>query len=127
MAVAFRVETSEESPASVPPHALLDISSSGIRIRSVKAVPSGETVEIRFPDIDPDFVARARVVWCEPRDEAEFDLGLRLEGESSDYERIFTWIQEIEKYRQTVEDLRGQPVAPADAARQWLSRFGHSV
>ncbi len=127
MPVGFRVESAGDQSPSILPHELKDISSSGIRIRSGSAVPPGECVEIRFPDIDPVFVARGSVVWCQARERAEFDLGLQLEGDASDYEEFFTRVQEIEKYRQTVEDLRGLPIAPEDAARQWLSKFASFI
>lgn len=94
---------------------------------SAEAIAPGQCVEVRFPDIDPVFVARGKAIWCERRENADFEIGLQLDEETSAFEAVCTRIQEIEKYRKTVEDLRGQSLAPEDAARQWFSKFGSSV
>lgn len=126
VSVAFRVEGADRTSQQARLHALRDISPSGLRITSEEAIAPGQRVEVRFPDIDPVFLARATTVWCERRDD-EFEIGLQLDADSPDYEAVCTRIQEIEKYRKTVEDLRGQELAPEDAARQWFSKFGSSV
>lgn len=125
--VRFRVEASQNR-RPLDSRALRDISTAGLRIHSGEAVSKGQAVEVRFPDIDPSFVARGQVIWCSKRETKGFDIGVRFsDSGTSEYERMCTRIREIETFRRTVEDLRGSEFAPEDAARQWLSKFSTSV
>lgn len=126
-AATFRLEASGTDTHPAESHALRDISAAGMRMTSSEPLAVGQIVDIRFPDVDAEFVAQGTVIWCEQRGEHHYEIGLHFDEKAPEYEQLCTRVREIEKYRRTVEDLRGSPLPPEEAARQWNNRFGSLV
>jgi hypothetical protein len=124
----YRVEAAILDDHALDVKSAHDFSLSGFRFTSGEPVPKGKVVEVRFPDIDPSFTARGRVVRCSSREGRGFDIGLHFADDTApEYERLWTRIREVETYRRTIEDLRGQPVPFNAALREWLEKFGKSI
>lgn len=126
-AATFRLEASGGDAQPGESHALRDISAAGMRMTSAEPLAIGQIVDIRFPDVDAEFVAQGKVIWCEQREPDHYEIGLHFDENAPEYEQLCTRVREIEKYRRTVEDLRGSPLPPEEAARQWNHRFGSLV
>ncbi|MEY8879476.1 MAG: PilZ domain-containing protein [Leptothrix sp. (in: b-proteobacteria)] len=109
-----------------------DISVGGLALRSARAVAPGTPVEVRIPFVEPAFEARARVVWCRPRQEAGYDLGVTfLDAEDAYLARMVEQICHIEDYRRSVWRNEGRQLDPEQAAAEWIARYaaqfpGHS-
>jgi len=85
----------------------------------------GDVIELTFPDIDPEFIIRGRVVWCTTLEGGGFEAGVEFDsGFSPLQDRIFDRIREIETYRQTVADVEGRRLSAEAAAKEWLLNFG---
>lgn len=121
----FRVELAPLGEAKALTEDMRDFSTTGVRLGSPEPVPKGSRFELSIPDVARDYVLGGEVVWCRPEADGRYDLGIRfapLDFPIGD--RICTRIREIETYRRTIEDVRHRPVSPAEAAREWSTKFG---
>ena len=72
----------DEHAESVSQEHLHDISAGGLSFTSTHALTAGSLINIRISNVEPDFVARAQVVWCRSEGDS-FVIGVAF-TESSD-------------------------------------------
>lgn len=88
----------------------------------------GKRIGVRLPGLGPAVLTEGTVVWCTNHQGRSWEIGVRFDpNRPGDADRLYTQVREIETYRQTVADIEGRKLGPADAAREWQDRFGDKV
>lgn len=98
----------------------VNVSFGGLAFVSEDPVPTGTTVEIRIPEVEPPFEARARVVHCEA-EAAGFCVGVQfLDAADAFRVRMVEQVCAIERYRQEVLEREGRTLSTQEAATEWI-------
>jgi hypothetical protein len=101
----------------------VNVSEGGISFVSDVDYPLGSVIELRIPEVDPPFEARARVMWTNPED-GRFCIGVGfLDATDAFRARMVEQVCSIERYRREVEEREGRALTPAAAAAEWIARY----
>mgnify|MGYP006281993117 CR=1 FL=1 len=121
-------------PAHVPIHVtsirppgeshVADVSHGGLAFTCIDPLSPGAEIEIRIPDVDASFRARARVAWCRPADGGHRVGVCFLDPEDAFRSRMVEQLCAIESYRREVLQREGRVLSGNEAAREWIERFG---
>ena len=121
---SFRVEVALPRSKSVGARSLKNINAVGLGFHSYEPLDTGQSVEVLVPDIDPKTPTQGSIVWCHGTEGGTFEMGVKfLDPFGPTNDRIFSGVREIETYRQTVRDVRGEFLSPEAAAREWLDKY----
>ncbi len=103
-----------------------DVSHGGLSFLLEDDLAIGSTLDLRMPDVDPPFEARARVVWS--RREADgYCIGVAfLDADDAFRARMVEQVSAIERYRREVREREGRDLDPEAAAREWIGRYAGS-
>lgn len=114
---------SEVVQPGAPVHTL-DISQGGLAVACERALSPGTLVEIRIPCVQPPFLGRARVAWCQRHEIDGFELGVTfLDDDDAFRARMVEQVCHIEDYRQSVLRLEGRALGLDEAALEWIGKF----
>jgi hypothetical protein len=101
----------------------LDISEGGLSFVFPDEVPLGTIVQVGIDDVDPPFVANARVVWSRPEDD-EWCIGVEFLDPSDSFRaRMVEQVCAIEQYVRKVEEEEGRKLSRSEGAREWIARY----
>ena len=116
----------DEHAESVSQEHLHDISAGGLSFTSAHALTAGSLINIRISNVEPDFVARAQVVWCRSEGDS-FVIGVAF-TESSDLFRArrVEQVCHIEQYKAEVLAAEGRVIDGEEAAREWIQKFARA-
>lgn len=112
--------------ADVTPGAAMqadDVSYGGLSFTCRERHRPGAEIEIRIPDVDAGFHARARVVWCRST-KAGYRVGVRfLDPDDAFRSRMVEQLCAIEAYRRKVRETEGRELSGEQAAAEWIARY----
>ncbi|HEV2146846.1 MAG TPA: PilZ domain-containing protein [Longimicrobiaceae bacterium] len=98
----------------------VNVSFGGLAFVSDDPAVLGTTVEIRIPEVEPPFEARARVVHCEPEAD-HYCVGVQfLDASDAFRARMVEQVCSIERYRREVRETEGRELSRAEAASEWI-------
>ncbi|VAW83001.1 hypothetical protein MNBD_GAMMA13-1250 [hydrothermal vent metagenome] len=102
---------------------LNDISAGGLSFNSTRALKAGSQITIRITNVEPDFIARAQVVWCRAEG-GGFVIGVTF-ADSSDLfrARMVEQVCHIEHYKAEVLAAEGRQIDGEQAAQEWIQKF----
>ena len=113
----------DEQDAGITQERLNDISKGGLSFSSANELSPGRVITIRFSCIQPDFEARAQVVWCH-REAGGYVIGAVFKGSSELYRvRMIEQICHIRHYRADVLATEGRQLDGEQAASEWIHKF----
>ncbi len=106
-------------------HSLKDVSEGGLCFYTDHALPSGTLIHISIPIDDNRYEEDCIVMWSK-QVEKGFLTGVRFKDSASAFRaRMMEQVCYIEQYRK--EQLKqGRPLQWAEAAREWIEKFGAS-
>lgn len=117
------IEIRADPSTAGTPAQMHDLSVGGLAVRSRIAVAPGARVEVRIAQVQPVFLAPARVAWCRPHEDEGFELGVTfLDAEVAFLARMVEQVCHIEDYRQSVRRTEGRVLNSDEAAREWIDR-----
>jgi PilZ domain len=100
-----------------------DVSFGGLAFFSDLCLDSGTTVEVRIPDVEPAFEARAQVAWCKEEDD-HYAVGVRFLDPSDAFRaRMVEQVCSIESYRREVREREGRTLTGEEAAHEWIRKY----
>lgn len=100
-----------------------NVSEGGLAFVSDACLDAEGTIEVRIPEVDPPFEARARVVWCRPEG-ARYLVGVQFMDASDAFRaRMVEQVCTIEKYRRDVRVQEGRELNAQEAAAEWIQKF----
>ena len=115
----------DKQDAGVSQERLNDISKGGLSFSSAKELSPGRLITIRFSCVQPDFEARAQVVWCH-REAGGYVIGVVFKESSELYRvRMIEQICHIRQYRADVLATEGRQLDGEQAASEWIHKFAH--
>ena len=115
-----QVETHEHLTES-----LVNVSLGGLSFHSTERINIGKLLNLRIPFVEPEFITTAKVVWCE-YSENNYEIGVELLDKEDAYRtRMVEQVCHIEHYKREIEALEGRQLSGADAAVEWIEKFGH--
>ena len=98
----------------------VNVSFGGLAFESEDPVEPGTTIEVRIPEVEPPFEARARVVHCEPEAD-HYCIGVEfLDAGDAFRARMVEQVCSIERYRREVRDTEGRELSREEAATEWI-------
>ena len=98
----------------------------GLAFRCDGTLELGTVVHLRIPNVDPEFEADAKVVWC-TCDGKHSELGVEFLASGDAYKaRMVEQVCHIENYRQQVLNAEGRSLSPEEAAAEWVGKFAAS-
>lgn len=120
--VPLEITPADESVSS--PAEAVNLSHGGLAFQVERCPSVGELLHLRIPSVDPPFEATVRVAWCRPEG-ASFLVGASFLDEKDAFRgRMVQQVCTIENYRREVEEREGRELSSADAAAEWIERFG---
>jgi hypothetical protein len=122
--IPIEYQADEQGPGVSVEH-LNDISNGGLSFTSATQLSPGTVLTVRISHIQPDFEARAQVVWCQPEGDG-YVVGVAF-IESGDLFRVrmVEQICHIEHYKAEVLANEGRRLDGEQAAREWIQKFAH--
>lgn len=97
----------------------------GLAFDAAEPEKPGTQLLLRFPSLDPDFRAPARVAWCEATDTG-YCIGVTfLDTEDAFRSRMLEQISAIKTYRSEVHQDDGKALTDNEAAREWIRQIGN--
>lgn len=112
--------------ASVSPGTAMqadDVSYGGLSFTCRERHRAGTEIEIRIPDVDAGFHARARVAWCRST-KTGYRVGVRfLDPDDAFRSRMVEQLCAIEAYRRKVHETEGRELSGEQAAAEWIARY----
>ncbi len=104
---------------------LVNVSIGGLSFHSLEPLLIGKLLNIKISFVEPEFKAAAKVVWCE-YSENNFEIGVELLDKEDAYRvRMVEQVCHIEHYKREVEAVEGRQLSGAEAAEEWIAKFGH--
>lgn len=104
---------------------LVNVSLGGLLFHSNERMNIGKLLKIKIPFVEPEFETSAKVVWCE-YSENNYEIGVELLDKDDAYRtRMVEQVCHIEHYKREVETLEGRHLSGAEAAAEWIEKFGH--
>ncbi len=113
----------DERKSGLSQEHLNNISTGGLSFSSSRELQPGTVINIRISNVQPDFTARAQVVWCRQESDG-FVIGVAF-TESGDLFRVrmVEQICHIEHYKAEVLATEGRRLDGEEAAREWIRKF----
>ena len=122
--IPIEYQADEEGPGVSVEH-LTDISNGGLSFTSANELSPGTVLTIRISHVQPDFEARAQVVWCHPEG-MHYAVGVAFVESGDLYRmRMVEQICHIEHYKAEVLAKEGRRLDGEQAAREWIEKFAH--
>lgn len=119
------LHTSDARP--LPSTRLKDISREGLCVLSWTPVSPGEPIFLRVPDLEPHLRVQARVTRCHHTLSGKFELGIEITPDSFiRYRDLYSWLWEVECFRQVASNNGGRPLSSDDALGEWRRRFSRA-
>ena len=117
----------DKQDAGVSQERLNDISKGGLSFSSAKELSPGRLITIRFSCVQPDFEARAQVVWCH-REAGGYVIGVVFK-ESSELSRVrmIEQIFHIRQYRADDLATEGRQHHGEQAASQRIHKLADDI
>lgn len=104
---------------------LLNVSLGGLSFHSKTRLNMGTLLKIKISFVEPKFETFATVVWCKDS-ENNFEIGVKLLNVQDAYRtRMVEQVCHIEQYKREVESVEGRNLSGAEAATEWINKFGH--
>lgn len=101
----------------------LNVSAGGLSFIAEQQLPIGSIIDVRIPEVDPPFEARARVVWAR-REGEHCRVGVQFLDASDAFRvRMVEQVCAIEEYRRQQTEA-GRVLSRDDAAREWITKYG---
>lgn len=101
-----------------------NISEGGLAFVSDSCLDAEGTIDVRIPEVDPPFEARARVVWCRPEEDGQYLVGVQFLDARDEFKaRMVEQVCTIEKYRKDVQEQEGRALNAQEAAAEWIQKF----
>ena len=101
-----------------------DVSYGGLSFTCAQPHATGSEIEIRVPEVDVSFCARAVVARCNFAGPG-YRVGVRfLDPEDAFQSRMVEQLCAIESYRLQLGEREGRWLSGEEAAREWIERFG---
>jgi hypothetical protein len=116
----------DENGGAVSQEHLNNVSNGGLSFTCSRKLAPGSLLVIRIATVEPQFEARAQVVWCQPEDDA-YVTGVAF-TESGDLfrMRMVEQLCHIEHYKAEVLANEGRQLDGEQAAREWIDKFAHA-
>jgi len=119
------IEIDQIEPHEHLSESLVNVSLGGLSFHSPGRLGIGKLLKIKIPFVEPVFETVAKVVWCE-YSENNFEIGVELLDKGDAYRtRMIEQVCHIEHYKREVEAIEGRHLSGAEAAVEWITRFGH--
>lgn len=100
-----------------------NVSFGGLAFQSRVELAPGAIVEVRIPVVRPEFESKARVVWCNGREDG-FELGVEFLDVADAFRvRMVEQVCHIENYKQEVYRAEGRTLTTEEAAREWIGKY----
>jgi Tfp pilus assembly protein PilZ len=116
--VSVSTDTAREQPK------LSNISQGGLAFIQDRTFASGTILEVCIPYTDPALVVEAQVVWCHPKDDNRFEIGVRfLESADAFSVRMVEQVCHIEQYKRDIEKAEGRRLSGEEAASEWIEKY----
>ncbi|HFD32551.1 MAG TPA: PilZ domain-containing protein [Gammaproteobacteria bacterium] len=104
---------------------LVNVSVGGLSFHSKERLSIGKILKIKISFVQPAFETKAKVVWCE-YSENNYEIGVELLDQEDAYRtRMVEQVCHIEHYKREVESVEGRQLSGAEAAVEWIQKFGH--
>lgn len=96
-----------------------NVSAGGFACSVPEALPVGITVQLRIPQIWPDYRGRGTVVWCRPQGPT-YEVGISFSAEESFQSKMAEQLCQIEQYRRQLT-AAGRELDADQAAQEWIA------
>lgn len=113
----------DDEPVQAGPDHMKDVGGGGLSFFTPRPLSPGTALTLRIASVDPDFSARARVMWCRERD-GGYVVGVAFADAGELFQmRMVEQLCHIERYRIDVLANEGRQLDAEQAAREWISTF----
>jgi len=100
-----------------------NVSVGGLAFQSSRELQRGSIVEVRIPFVQPAFQTRARVAWCNAREDGS-ELGIEfLDPEDTFRARMVEQVCSIESYQKKIYETEGRRLTTEQAAMEWIAKY----
>lgn len=102
---------------------LNNVSYGGVSFNSDNAIKEGSIIELKILFVQPEFVSKCQVTWCQMEEE-HFVIGAMFLEQNDVYKaRMVEQICHIEHYKNEVKRCEGRVMSGEQAANEWISKF----
>lgn len=99
---------------------LRNLSLGGLAFISAKPHARGQLVRVSVPEIDAQFQATCRVVWCHTHPDG-YEVGAQfMAGDDLFRLRMVEQVCHIEQYRRQIAAREGRHLSTNEAAQEWI-------
>lgn len=120
---AIPIEVIADDSLTCMTQTAFNVSVGGLAIRSDHHLAEDCVVEVRIAFVRPVFNSKARVVWCNAR-ENDFEIGVEfLDPQDAYRARMVEQVCHIHTYRQVVLETEGRDLTDEEAAIEWIGKY----
>ena len=102
---------------------LNNVSYGGVSFNSEKAITVGSVIELKILFVQPEFVSKCQVTWCQMEGEYFVIGAMFLEQNDIYMARMVEQICHIEHYKNEVKRRDGRVMSGEQAANEWIAKF----
>lgn len=102
---------------------LNNVSYGGVSFNSEAPINVGSIIELKILFVQPEFVSKCQVSWCQMESEYYVIGAMFLEQNDAYMARMVEQICHIEHYKNEVKRREGRDISGEQAANEWISKF----
>jgi hypothetical protein len=111
------------TPVEPDTSTISDVSCGGLCFSTTGRLEPAQTIHVRIDVVSPPFEKRARVVWCQAKDD-HYLVGVAFESPDDVFDlRMVEQICHIHAYRERVRRQENRDISAEQAAREWIERY----
>lgn len=102
---------------------LNNVSYGGVSFNSDEPIKSGSIIELKILFVQPEFVSKCQVTWCQMEADYYVIGAMFLEQNDVYMARMVEQICHIEHYKNEVKRREGRVMTGEEAANEWIAKF----
>ncbi len=102
---------------------LNNVSYGGVSFNSEHAIKEGSIIELKILFVQPEFVSKCQVSWCQMEGDIYVIGAMFLEQNDVYMARMVEQICHIEHYKNEVKRREGRTMSGEQAANEWIAKF----
>ncbi len=102
---------------------LNNVSYGGVSFNSDEPIKTGSVIELKILFVQPEFVSKCQVTWCQLEGEYYVIGAMFLEQNDLYMARMVEQICHIEHYKNEILRREGRSMSGEQAAAEWISKF----
>ena len=105
---------------------LNNVSYGGVSFNSEEPIKEGSIIELKILFVQPEFVSKCQVTWCQMEGEYYVIGAMFLEQNDVYMARMVEQICHIEHYKNEIKRREGRVMSGEQAANEWIAKFARN-